>query len=147
MRAIRHDRFGGYDVLDLVDSDRPSPPGAGQQPSRRGLRHCCRRWPPRTSSPGTAPAAGRPRAPRLDPGLEASPPTLAFGGFSRDHGPVRKFLGVLCSALGVPVGTMMLVLGIREFRAGASVMWAILGVLIFLSSVYVLVRDVRDLRN
>jgi hypothetical protein len=42
---------------------------------------------------------------------------------------------------------MLLVLAVREYRSGASVLWLVAGVVIFLSASYTLVRDMRRLRT
>jgi hypothetical protein len=41
---------------------------------------------------------------------------------------------------------MLLVLAVREYRSGASVLWLVAGAVIFLSASYTLVRDARRLR-
>ncbi|PJE96070.1 hypothetical protein CUT44_19965 [Streptomyces carminius] len=52
-------------------------------------------------------------------------------------------ISTLISTFGVLVGAVFLVIGIGEYQAGASVLWAVGGVLIFLIAVYALVRDLR----
>ncbi|MGP4047992.1 hypothetical protein [Streptomyces sp. 2A115] len=56
-------------------------------------------------------------------------------------------ISTLISAFGVLAGTMLLLLGVREYRAGASILWVGWGVLIFASAVVALVRDVRRSRE
>ncbi|MER5717513.1 hypothetical protein [Streptomyces sp. NPDC002132] len=56
-------------------------------------------------------------------------------------------ISVLFPAFGVLASGMLLVLGVREYRSGASVFWLVVGVAIFLSASYTLVRDVRRLRS
>ncbi|MBY8876138.1 hypothetical protein [Actinacidiphila acidipaludis] len=55
-------------------------------------------------------------------------------------------ISALASVVGVVVGVMLLVIGIRDYRAGASALWPVLGTAVLLSAVYRLVLDVRDLR-
>ncbi|MER8086437.1 hypothetical protein ACFVZR_13465 [Streptomyces sp. NPDC058316] len=55
-------------------------------------------------------------------------------------------ISALLSAFGVLVGTSLLVLAVREYRSGASVLWIGVGAAIFLGTVHTLVRDVRRLR-
>ncbi|MET9724463.1 hypothetical protein [Streptomyces zaomyceticus] len=55
-------------------------------------------------------------------------------------------ISALISAFGVLASVMLLVLAVREYRSGASVLWLVAGVVIFLSASYTLVRDVRRLR-
>ncbi|MFF1560522.1 hypothetical protein [Streptomyces sp. NPDC058279] len=56
-------------------------------------------------------------------------------------------ISALISALSVLPGTLLLVMGVREYRSGASVLWACAGVAIFLGTVVSVVRDVRRLRT
>lgn len=56
-------------------------------------------------------------------------------------------ISVLISALTVPASFIMFIVGIQQYRAGASVLWLIGGSLFVLSSVYTLVKDVRHLRT
>ncbi|MFD8975577.1 MULTISPECIES: hypothetical protein [unclassified Streptomyces] len=56
-------------------------------------------------------------------------------------------ISALISTLGVLAGVMLLVLAVREYRSGASVLWLVAGAVIFLSASYTLVRDVRRLRT
>lgn len=56
-------------------------------------------------------------------------------------------VSALISAFGVLAGVMLLLLAVREYRSGASVLWVLAGVAIFLSTAYTLVRDVRRLRT
>jgi ABC-type nickel/cobalt efflux system permease component RcnA len=60
---------------------------------------------------------------------------------------VANRISTLISAFGVLVGAMFLLIGIGEYQAGASVLWAVGGVLIFLIAVYALVRDLRTVRK
>ncbi|MFE9137634.1 hypothetical protein [Streptomyces sp. NPDC007355] len=54
-------------------------------------------------------------------------------------------ISALISTFGVLASVMLLVLVVREYRSGASVLWLVAGALIFLSASYTLVRDVRRL--
>ncbi|WP_024757268.1 hypothetical protein [Streptomyces exfoliatus] len=56
-------------------------------------------------------------------------------------------ISALISTLGVLAGVLLLVLAVREYRSGASVLWLVAGAVIFLSASYTLVRDVRRLRT
>ncbi|MFF8378233.1 hypothetical protein ACF07V_19155 [Streptomyces sp. NPDC015661] len=56
-------------------------------------------------------------------------------------------ISALISAFGVLASMMLLVLAVREYRSGASVLWLVAGALIFLSASYTLVRDARRLRT
>ncbi|MEU0629575.1 hypothetical protein [Streptomyces sp. NPDC005989] len=56
-------------------------------------------------------------------------------------------ISALISAFGVLVGVMLLVLAVREYRSGASFLWLVAGAMVFLSTSYTLVRDVRRLRT
>ncbi|MEU4266282.1 hypothetical protein ACYCCF_05650 [Streptomyces argenteolus] len=56
-------------------------------------------------------------------------------------------ISTLISAFGVLASVMLLVLAVREYRFGASVLWLVAGVVIFLSASYTLARDVRRLRT
>ncbi|MEU2132679.1 hypothetical protein [Streptomyces sp. NPDC018352] len=56
-------------------------------------------------------------------------------------------ISTLISAFGVLVGVMLLVLAVREFRSGASLLWLVAGAVVFLGTSYTLVRDVRRLRT
>ncbi|MEV7728725.1 hypothetical protein AB0P15_28875 [Streptomyces sp. NPDC087917] len=60
---------------------------------------------------------------------------------------VADRISVLISVFGVLVSGMLLVLGVREYRSGASVLWLVGGIVLFLSALYTLVRDVRQLRT
>ncbi|MGW6833772.1 hypothetical protein ACWGCI_10220 [Streptomyces sp. NPDC054949] len=53
----------------------------------------------------------------------------------------------LISAFGVLASTFMLFAALREYRSGASAFWIAGGIVLFLSAVYTLVRDVRRLRT
>lgn len=44
-------------------------------------------------------------------------------------------------------GMALLVLAVREYRSGASALWIGAGAVVFLSTLYVLVRDVRRFRT
>jgi hypothetical protein len=50
---------------------------------------------------------------------------------------------MLISVFGVLVSVLLLIVGVREYQSGASVLWPGVGGLVFLSAVYALVRDVR----
>ncbi|MFF2194290.1 hypothetical protein [Streptomyces sp. NPDC058157] len=56
-------------------------------------------------------------------------------------------ISALISAFGVLASMLLLTLALREHRAGASVLWLVAGVVIFLGASYALVRDVRQLRS
>ncbi|MFE5909556.1 hypothetical protein ACFQ6B_10775 [Streptomyces wedmorensis] len=56
-------------------------------------------------------------------------------------------ISALISAFGALAGVMLLVLAVREYRSGASVLWLVAGAMIFLSASYTLVRDARRLRT
>ncbi|WP_432052098.1 hypothetical protein [Streptomyces xiamenensis] len=56
-------------------------------------------------------------------------------------------ISALVSAFGVLVSVMLLVLAVREYRAGASALWIGAGAVIFLSASYTLARDLRRLRT
>ncbi|MBJ6636755.1 hypothetical protein H4K36_00125 [Streptomyces sp. DHE7-1] len=56
-------------------------------------------------------------------------------------------ISALISAFGVLASVVLVVAGVREYRSGASVLWLVAGVVIFLSASYTLVRDVRRLRT
>ncbi|GAB3967150.1 hypothetical protein [Streptomyces sparsus] len=56
-------------------------------------------------------------------------------------------ISVLISAFGVLVGMALLVVAVSEYRSGASGLWVGAGAAVFLSALYVLVRDVRRLRT
>ncbi|MFE9724641.1 hypothetical protein ACFYQ5_13905 [Streptomyces sp. NPDC005794] len=57
-------------------------------------------------------------------------------------------ISALISAFGVVAGVVLLVLAVREYRSGASVLWFVAGVVIFLSAAYTLfLRDARRLRT
>ncbi|MER7900584.1 hypothetical protein ABTX62_32005 [Streptomyces sp. NPDC096046] len=51
------------------------------------------------------------------------------------------------SVAGVLAGVMLLVGVVREYRAGASALWAGLGAVILLAAVVALVRDLRCSRG
>ncbi|MDH2408110.1 hypothetical protein ACG5V6_00675 [Streptomyces chitinivorans] len=52
-------------------------------------------------------------------------------------------ISTLISAFGVLGGAMFLFIGIGEYQAGASALWAVGGALVLLIAVYALVRDLR----
>ncbi|MGW8363278.1 hypothetical protein ACWGK1_22215 [Streptomyces wedmorensis] len=56
-------------------------------------------------------------------------------------------ISALISAFGALASMMLLVLAVREYRSGASVLWLVAGAMIFLSASYTLVRDARRLRT
>ncbi|WP_327275440.1 hypothetical protein OG609_28615 [Streptomyces sp. NBC_01224] len=56
-------------------------------------------------------------------------------------------ISALISAFGVLAGMLLIVGAVREYRSGASILWIAAGVVIFLSALYTLVRDVRRLRT
>ncbi|MCC0100852.1 hypothetical protein K7B10_40145 [Streptomyces flavotricini] len=56
-------------------------------------------------------------------------------------------ISALISAFGFLASVMLLVLAVREYRSGASVLWLVTGAVIFLSASYTLVRDARRLRT
>lgn len=55
-------------------------------------------------------------------------------------------VGTLISALGVLPAVLLLVVAVRDYRSGASVLWVAAGVVILAVTLYALVRDVRRLR-
>ncbi|MFC9056731.1 hypothetical protein ACFTXB_01590 [Streptomyces sp. NPDC057074] len=55
-------------------------------------------------------------------------------------------ISALISTFGVLASVMLLAFAVREYRSGASVLWSVVGAVIFLSALYTLVRDVRRLR-
>ncbi|MFF8639034.1 hypothetical protein ACF052_33145 [Streptomyces pilosus] len=56
-------------------------------------------------------------------------------------------ISALISVFGVLVSVMLLVLAVREYRSGASVLWLVAGVVILFSASCTLVRDTRRLRT
>ncbi|MEU3269164.1 hypothetical protein [Streptomyces bacillaris] len=56
-------------------------------------------------------------------------------------------ISALISTFGILASMVLLVLAVREYRSGASVLWLVAGAVIFLSASYALVRDVRRLRT
>ncbi|GAA3641178.1 hypothetical protein GCM10023079_33870 [Streptomyces chitinivorans] len=56
---------------------------------------------------------------------------------------VTNRISTLISAFGVLGGAMFLFIGIGEYQAGASALWAVGGALVLLIAVYALVRDLR----
>ncbi|MFE6699009.1 hypothetical protein [Streptomyces sp. NPDC057718] len=56
-------------------------------------------------------------------------------------------ISALISVFGVITSVMLLALAVREYRSGASVLWLVVGVAIFLGAAYALVRDARRLRS
>lgn len=52
-------------------------------------------------------------------------------------------ISTLISAFGVFVAAMLLIGAVVDYRAGASALWVAFGVLILVSAVYTLVRDIR----
>jgi len=60
---------------------------------------------------------------------------------------VANRISALISVFGVLVGAMFLIIGVREYQAGASALWAAGGALIFLTAVYALMRDLRTARK
>ncbi|MGN9790058.1 hypothetical protein ACTMTU_02990 [Streptomyces sp. OZ13] len=52
-------------------------------------------------------------------------------------------ISTLISAFGVFAASMLLVAAVVEYRAGASALWVGLGVIVLVSAVYTLVRDIR----
>ncbi len=60
---------------------------------------------------------------------------------------VTQRFSALISAFGVLASVIVAVAGVREYRSGASVLWLVAGVVIFLSASCTLVRDVRRLRT
>lgn len=55
-------------------------------------------------------------------------------------------LGTLLSALGVLICMLWIAVAVREYRAGASVLWVVGGAINLVIVSYTLVRDVRQLR-
>lgn len=64
-----------------------------------------------------------------------------------DDERVTNRISMLISAFGVLVGALLLVAGVREYQSGASVLWPALAVLLFLTAVHALVRDLRSPRK
>lgn len=60
---------------------------------------------------------------------------------------VTHRISSLISAPGVLASVVLLVLAVREYRSGASVLWLVAGVVIFLGASCTLMRDVRRLRT
>jgi hypothetical protein len=58
---------------------------------------------------------------------------------------VTNRISALISAFGVLPSVLLLVLAVREYRSGASILWIGAGVVIFLIALHALVRDVRRL--
>ncbi|MFH9613638.1 hypothetical protein ACH4MM_07770 [Streptomyces pratensis] len=58
---------------------------------------------------------------------------------------MSRRISALISALGVLVGTLLLIGASRSFRSGTSALWMAAGAVIFLSASYAPVRDVRRL--
>ncbi|POG44970.1 hypothetical protein BV881_24235 [Streptomyces sp. ZL-24] len=56
-------------------------------------------------------------------------------------------ISALISTFGILASMVLLVLAVREYRSGASVLWLVAGAVIFLSASYALVRDVQRLRT
>ncbi|GGW54036.1 hypothetical protein [Streptomyces griseoloalbus] len=56
-------------------------------------------------------------------------------------------ISALISAFGVLAGRMLLVVAVRGYRSGASVLWLGAGAVIFLSASYTFARDMRQLRT
>ncbi|WP_280887987.1 hypothetical protein [Streptomyces sp. LBL] len=56
-------------------------------------------------------------------------------------------ISALISAFGVLAAMMLLAMAVGEYRSGASALWIAAGAVIFLSTLYTLVRDVRRLRT
>ncbi|MEU4112744.1 MULTISPECIES: hypothetical protein [unclassified Streptomyces] len=55
-------------------------------------------------------------------------------------------VSTLISALGALVSVLLLALAVGEYRSGASALWPVAASVIFLSSSYALVRDLRRAR-
>ncbi|MER7623595.1 hypothetical protein [Streptomyces sp. NPDC126503] len=55
-------------------------------------------------------------------------------------------VSTLISALSVLPAVMLLVVAVREYRSGASVLWVAAGAVILAATLHALVRDVRRLR-
>ncbi|MEV7111551.1 hypothetical protein [Streptomyces anulatus] len=60
---------------------------------------------------------------------------------------VNHRVSALISVFGVCVSVLLLVLAVREYRSGASVLWLVFGAVVFLSALYALVVDARRLRT
>ncbi|PLW64839.1 hypothetical protein C0036_27355 [Streptomyces sp. DJ] len=58
---------------------------------------------------------------------------------------MANLISALISAFGALTGAAFLALAVLEYRDGASVLWVGLGSMIFLSTAFTLVRDVRAL--
>ncbi|MFE0736089.1 hypothetical protein [Streptomyces sp. NPDC058855] len=55
-------------------------------------------------------------------------------------------VSTLISALGILPAVLLLVVAVRDYRSGASVLWVAAGAVILAVALYALVRDVRRLR-
>ncbi|MFG2537641.1 hypothetical protein ACGFU4_20625 [Streptomyces sp. NPDC048511] len=60
---------------------------------------------------------------------------------------VTNRISALISAFGVLASVVLVVVGVREYRSGASALWLVAGAVIFLSALYTLVWDLRRLRT
>ncbi|MGR8008219.1 hypothetical protein [Streptomyces hypolithicus] len=56
-------------------------------------------------------------------------------------------ISTLISVLSLIPAALLLLFGVREYRAGGSVAWVGFGALLILSGVVVLIRDIRALRR
>ncbi|MFG2440780.1 hypothetical protein [Streptomyces sp. NPDC048508] len=56
-------------------------------------------------------------------------------------------VSALISGIGVLASVMLLILAVREYRSGASILWLVAGAVILISASYTLVSDARQLRT
>ncbi|WP_232107811.1 MULTISPECIES: hypothetical protein [Streptomyces] len=63
-----------------------------------------------------------------------------------DDSRLSRRISVWVSAFGLLPALLLAVVGVQEYQAGGSVLWAGAGVGLVLVAVWVLVRDVRALR-
>ncbi|MBV7698869.1 hypothetical protein [Streptomyces sp. TRM70350] len=63
-----------------------------------------------------------------------------------DDSRFSRWISVWVSAFGLLPALLLAVVGVQEYRAGGSVLWAGAGGVLVLVAVWVLVRDVRALR-
>lgn len=76
-----------------------------------------------------------------------SPGSLPPAAVVVDDVQVTHRISALISAFGVLASVLLVVLAVREYRSGASVLYLVAGAAIFSSASFALVRDVRRLRT
>jgi hypothetical protein len=102
------------------------------------------RWrPDQEDSPAARSVTARP----VDEVAAQPPVALPSREVVLEDDRVSNRVSTLVSALCLLPGTLVLWVGIREYRSGSSAGWAVAGVAIFLGSAYALVRDLRHLRS